>query len=138
MGTVEVPLLKREPEIFPADLFGESAVWQLVTYMFVHSGISHIFFNMLTLYFVGVELEQVWGTKYFTKFYFASGIGAGLTQVVNDQQNAGMDLNGRLGTDFFSTGSVRVLAYSGNTGTDAPAVSLVEGEAGSLTTGGLM
>jgi flagellar hook-associated protein 1 FlgK len=45
-----------------------------------------------------------------------------------------MDLNGRLGTDFFSTGSVRVLAYSGNTGTDAPAVSLVEGEAGALTT----
>ena len=66
----------------PADLFGEFAVWQLVTYMFVHAGLSHIFFNMLTLYFVGVELERVWGTKYFTKFYFASGIGAGLTQVL--------------------------------------------------------
>ena len=56
----------------PADLFGEFAVWQLVTYMFVHAGLSHIFFNMLTLYFVGVELERMWGTKYFTKFYFAS------------------------------------------------------------------
>ncbi|HET9568067.1 MAG TPA: rhomboid family intramembrane serine protease, partial [Vicinamibacterales bacterium] len=51
----------------PADLFGEFAVWQLVTYMFVHAGLSHIFFNMLTLYFVGVELERIWGTKYFTK-----------------------------------------------------------------------
>jgi membrane associated rhomboid family serine protease len=66
----------------PADLFGEFAVWQLVTYMFVHAGLSHIFFNMLTLYFVGVELERIWGTKYFTKFYFASGLGAGLTQVL--------------------------------------------------------
>ena len=66
----------------PADLFSQFAVWQLVSYMFVHAGLSHIFFNMLTLYFVGVELERMWGTKYFTKFYFASGIGAGLTQVL--------------------------------------------------------
>jgi len=57
------------------------AVWQLVAYMFVHAGPSHIFFNMLMLYFVGVELEQMWGTKYFTKYYFACGLGAGLTQV---------------------------------------------------------
>jgi membrane associated rhomboid family serine protease len=66
----------------PADLFERFAVWQLVTYMFVHAGVSHVFFNMLTLYFVGVDLEKVWGTKYFTKFYFAAGLGAGLTQVV--------------------------------------------------------
>ena len=66
----------------PASVIGDFAVWQLVTYMFVHAGVSHIFFNMLTLYFVGVELEQIWGTRYFTKFYFASGIGAGLTQVI--------------------------------------------------------
>jgi flagellar hook-associated protein 1 FlgK len=61
-------------------------------------------------------------------------LAAGLTQVVNDQQNAGMDLNGQLGTDFFSTGSVRVLAHSGNGGTDEPAVSLIGGAAGALTT----
>ena len=66
----------------PADLFGQFAVWQLVTYMFVHAGLSHIFFNMLTLYFVGVELERIWGTKYLTKFYFASGLGAGLARVL--------------------------------------------------------
>jgi membrane associated rhomboid family serine protease len=66
----------------PADLFSKFAVWEFVTYMFVHASVSHIFFNMLTLYFIGVELEQMWGTKYFTKYYFASGIGAGLTQVL--------------------------------------------------------
>jgi membrane associated rhomboid family serine protease len=65
----------------PEALVNDFTVWQLVTYMFVHASVSHIFFNMLMLYFVGVELEQMWGTKYFTKFYFACGIGAGLTQV---------------------------------------------------------
>lgn len=80
--TFFAPVLRLQLGLRPADLFGQFAVWQLVTYMFVHAGVSHIFFNMLTLYFVGVELERVWGTKYFTKFYFASGIGAGLTQVL--------------------------------------------------------
>jgi membrane associated rhomboid family serine protease len=66
----------------PADLFGEFAVWQLVSYMFIHGGPSHLLFNMLTLYLMGVELERRWGTVFFTKFYFACGIGAGLTQVI--------------------------------------------------------
>jgi len=66
----------------PADLFTKFAVWELVTYMFVHAGVSHIFFNMLTLWFIGVQLERRWGTTYFTKFYFACGLGAGLTQVL--------------------------------------------------------
>jgi membrane associated rhomboid family serine protease len=66
----------------PADLFEKLAVWQLVTYMFVHGGPSHILFNMLTLWLMGVELERRWGTTFFTKFYFACGIGAGLTQVL--------------------------------------------------------
>ena len=66
----------------PADLVEKFAVWQLVTYMFLHGGISHILFNMLTLWMMGVELERRWGTRFFTKFYFACGIGAGLTQVL--------------------------------------------------------
>jgi membrane associated rhomboid family serine protease len=66
----------------PADLFGRLAVWQLVTYMFVHASVSHVFFNMLTLYFIGVELERKWGTVFFTKYYFITGLGAGLTQVL--------------------------------------------------------
>ena len=66
----------------PADLFGRLMVWQLVTYMFVHAGVGHILFNMLTLWMVGVELERTWRTEYFTKYYFVSGVGAGLTQVL--------------------------------------------------------
>ena len=50
--------------------------------MFVHGGLVHILFNMLTLWMFGVELERMWGTRFFTKFYFVCGIGAGLTQVL--------------------------------------------------------
>jgi membrane associated rhomboid family serine protease len=57
-------------------------VWQLVTYMFVHGGIWHIVFNMLALWMFGTELERVWGTRYFVKFYFVTGIGAGILTVV--------------------------------------------------------
>ena len=66
----------------PADLFGKFAVWQPVTYMFVHASLSHIFFNMLTLWLIGVQLERLGGTRYFTKVYFVSGLGAGFTQVL--------------------------------------------------------
>lgn len=66
----------------PVDLFQRFAVWELVTYLFVHGSVSHIFFNMLTLWFIGVELERLWGTRFFTKFYFVTGVGAGLTQVL--------------------------------------------------------
>jgi rhomboid family protein len=57
-------------------------VWQLVTYMFLHGGIFHIVFNMLALWMFGTELERVWGTRYFLKFYFVTGIGAGALTVL--------------------------------------------------------
>jgi rhomboid family protein len=57
-------------------------VWQLATYMFLHGGLFHILFNMLALWMFGTELEHVWGTRYFVKFYFVTGIGAGVLTVV--------------------------------------------------------
>ena len=56
-------------------------VWQLVTYMFIHGGFFHILFNMLALWFFGVELENVWGTRRFLTYYFLCGIGAGLSNL---------------------------------------------------------
>ena len=55
--------------------------WQLVTYMFLHGGFLHIFFNMLALWFFGVELENVWGTRRFMMYYFLCGIGAGISNL---------------------------------------------------------
>jgi len=57
-------------------------VWQVATYMFLHGGIFHIVFNMLALWMFGAELERMWGSRYFLKFYLATGIGAGVLTVL--------------------------------------------------------
>ncbi|HOU95180.1 MAG TPA: rhomboid family intramembrane serine protease [Bacteroidales bacterium] len=49
---------------------------QILTHMFMHGGIWHLFFNMLALYMFGQILEQVWGSKRFLIYYFVSGLGA--------------------------------------------------------------
>tara|TARA_B100001109_G_scaffold248786_1_gene239980 strand:- start:491 stop:1237 length:747 start_codon:yes stop_codon:yes gene_type:complete len=54
---------------------------QLVTYMFLHGGITHLFFNMFALWMFGKILEQVWGPKKFLIYYMITGIGAGLIQL---------------------------------------------------------
>jgi len=57
-------------------------LWQLGTYMFLHGGLWHILFNMLALWMFGAELERLWGTRYFLRFYFVTGIGAGILTVL--------------------------------------------------------
>jgi membrane associated rhomboid family serine protease len=71
-------VLGLEPEYVVRHLW----VWQLGTYMFLHAGMFHILFNMLALWMFGTELERIWGTKYFLKFYFVTGIGAGILTVL--------------------------------------------------------
>jgi len=68
--------------LVPALVIREFRVWQLVTYMFLHGGLLHILFNMLALWMFGAELERVWGTREFLKFYFVTGVGAGLLTVM--------------------------------------------------------
>jgi membrane associated rhomboid family serine protease len=57
-------------------------VWQLASYMFLHGGTWHILLNMLSLWMFGSDLETTWGTRRFLKFYFFTGIGAGLCVVI--------------------------------------------------------
>jgi len=66
----------------PAFVLRTFWIWQLVTYMFLHGGLFHILFNMLALWMFGAELERIWGTRYFLKFYFVTGIGAGALTVL--------------------------------------------------------
>lgn len=56
--------------------------WQLVSYMFLHANISHIFFNLFALWIFGQALENLWGTKRFLMYYFLTGIGAGIVQLL--------------------------------------------------------
>lgn len=61
---------------FPAnDHFG---LWQAVSYMFLHGGFGHIFFNMFALVSFGTILEREWGATRFLIFYFLCGVGAAL------------------------------------------------------------
>jgi len=68
----------------PRDVFEQFALWQPFTYMFLHStnNLSHIIFNMLGLWMFGTELERTWGTRFFTKYYLITGLGAAATQLV--------------------------------------------------------
>lgn len=56
--------------------------WQLVTYGFLHGGMSHLLFNMFALWMFGVQIENVWGSRRFGIYYFACVIGAGLIQLL--------------------------------------------------------
>jgi membrane associated rhomboid family serine protease len=55
--------------------------WTLVTYMFLHGGLGHLFFNMLALYFFGPMLEARLGSRHFLWLYFASGLAGGLLSI---------------------------------------------------------
>ena len=50
--------------------------WQVITHMFMHDGIWHIFFNMYTLFIFGSVVERIIGSKKFLLFYFICGLGA--------------------------------------------------------------
>lgn len=57
-------------------------LYQLITYMFMHSGFEHIFFNLFAVWMFGRILETVWGPQRFLFYYILCGIGAGLVQEV--------------------------------------------------------
>ncbi|MQA31316.1 MAG: rhomboid family intramembrane serine protease [Luteitalea sp.] len=77
-----LPALTWTLGLMPAAVLGDLHLWQVVTYMFLHGGVFHLLFNMLALWMFGTELERIWGTRYFLKFYFVTGIGAAALTVV--------------------------------------------------------
>lgn len=62
-------------------------LYQFVTYMFLHGGFTHIFFNMFALWMFGAVVERVWGPKKFLFYYISCGVGAGLVQEVAQYVN---------------------------------------------------
>ena len=50
---------------------------QLVSYIFMHGGMNHIFFNMFALWMFGNAIENYWGGKRFLIYYMVTGLGAG-------------------------------------------------------------
>jgi membrane associated rhomboid family serine protease len=72
--------------LVPAQVVHSFAIWQLFTYLFLHSPYSftHILFNMLALWMFGADLERDWGTRRFLKYYFVCGVGAGICVVIGN------------------------------------------------------
>jgi membrane associated rhomboid family serine protease len=66
----------------PQAVFTQLALWQPITYLFLHGSLGHVLFNMLALWMFGTDLERTWGTRFFTKYYFVTGIGAAATSLV--------------------------------------------------------
>lgn len=83
--------------------------WQLVTYMFMHGGFNHIFFNMFAVWMFGSVLERYLGAKRFICFYFVTGIGAALIQylVITLQIHPTIALM----NNFIETPSLETLKY---------------------------
>jgi membrane associated rhomboid family serine protease len=77
-----VPELIFRLGLLPQAVVERLQLWQPFTYMFLHGGVFHLLFNMLSLWMFGVELEKMWGSRFFTKYYFVTGLGAAATQIV--------------------------------------------------------
>lgn len=68
--------------LIPAQVMTQGMVWELVTYMFLHGDTWHLLFNMFYLVMFGSDLERYWGSRDFTKYYFVTGIGAGIIHII--------------------------------------------------------
>ena len=71
-------------------------IWQFFTYMFLHGGVMHIFFNMLFLWMFGCEVERTLGSKEFLKLYFICGVGAGILHLIFSFNSTVMGASGAI------------------------------------------
>lgn len=68
--------------LVPKLVWSEFMLWQPFTYLFFHGGVWHVLINMFVLWMFGSELERIWGKEHFLKFYFCTGVGAGLVTML--------------------------------------------------------
>jgi membrane associated rhomboid family serine protease len=70
--------------LVPAGVVPGLRIWQPFTYLFLHdvNDFLHIILNMVMLWMFGRELELVWGRDRFLRYYFLTGVGAGLINVI--------------------------------------------------------
>ena len=69
-------LLALDPSRFPG------AWWTVVTYMFVHAWLTHLAFNMFTLWMFGPRLEHAWGSRSFAYFFLWCGLGGAIAHLI--------------------------------------------------------
>ncbi|MGI6466905.1 MAG: rhomboid family intramembrane serine protease [Sphaerochaetaceae bacterium] len=77
------PRIQLRLALVPSYIIVYKWYWQFVTYMFVHGGFSHLFFNMLGLFFFGRPVEQRIGSREFLLFYLMTGFLSGLFSFIS-------------------------------------------------------
>ena len=80
--------------------------YQFFTYMFLHGGFTHIFFNMFALWMFGSVIERVWGPKKFIFYYICCGIGAGFVQELVQYVN--YSIEGLAAYQYVNAGGVQM------------------------------
>jgi len=88
--------------------------WTLITYMFVHANFDHLLWNMLFLFFFGLELERRVGERMFLAIYMLSGVVAALGQMVltsGPMVGASGALYGVMGALAIIAPEIRVLLF---------------------------
>ncbi len=85
-------------------------VYQLLTYMFMHGGFVHLFFNMFALWMFGCVVEASWGAKRFLVYYVLCGIGAGVFQEASQLGEFIMMCNDQIPQFHFS--DIAVVAHN--------------------------
>jgi membrane associated rhomboid family serine protease len=68
--------------VVPRDAVFGLRLWQPFTYLFLHAGFFHLFFNMFALWMFGTPLERDWGGRRFLRYYLLTGAGAGVLNVI--------------------------------------------------------
>lgn len=87
-------------------LASDFQIYQLFTYMFMHGGLQHIFFNMFALWMFGCVVENVWGPKKFLFYYILCGVGAGIFQELAQFVNYAMEGYGAF--SYITDGNIRI------------------------------
>ena len=77
-GSTNMETLVKYGALFPPFVLGYGQYYRLVTSIFIHIGLSHIFFNGYALYVFGPQIERLMGSKKFLAFFLLTGIGGNL------------------------------------------------------------
>ena len=91
--------------------------YQLISYMFMHGGFSHIFFNMFALWMFGTQIENLWGPKRFLNYYLITGFGAAfLHYLIIHFQISGLE-------SYFTSNQISEIVNSGAFSPSSPLFS---------------
>jgi membrane associated rhomboid family serine protease len=80
----------------PNLVYGRGYLWQLATYLFLHGDLGHILINMFMLWMFGVEMERMWGSRQFLRYYFLTGVGAGIVTCFFAQESRTVGASGAI------------------------------------------